>query len=402
MSLSKILKSLVLALLLVLVSSLSFLAGYGAGQRPMVAAVAEVQNSPSSDLSERFKLFWEAWGWVDREYYGRAAVDLTKVTYGAIRGMMQSLGDPHSYFADPQERNVSEAQLQGGFEGIGVYVEMTSDGRLRVVGTQEGSPGERAGIRVGDVIIQVDGNPIDGLNVVQAVSLIRGPRGTKVTLALRREGVAEPLSVEVARAEIKVESVRAKMLDQNVAYVRVSQFGLQTNRELRDALSRLLGQNPRGLVLDLRSNPGGYLASAVDVASQFLSEGVVLYEERSGSERQEYPVKSGGIATNINMAVLVDRGSASASEIVAGALQDHQRAPLVGERTYGKGSMQSVHSLSDGSSLHVTIARWLTPNQRPINGNGLVPDFPMDPPTDGAPGSDPQLDRAVELVLGAS
>lgn len=399
---SRNVKSLILAAFVVLVSSLSFLAGYGAGQRPVVAAVQAQQTSPSAGLSERFRLFWEAWGWVDSEYYNREALDPTRMTHGAIRGMLQSLGDPHSYFVDPQERSISETQLRGGFEGIGVHVEMTPDGKLRVVAPQEGSPGEKAGIGAGDIITHVDGRPIAGLNLIQAVSLIRGPRGTKVTLVLRREGAAEPLEVEVIRAEIKVESVRAKMLEQGVGYVRISQFGLQTHRELRVALQELLDQDPRGLVLDLRANPGGYLAAAVDVASQFLEDGVILYEERTGGQRQEFRVKRGGLATSIAMAVLVDRGSASASEIVAGALQDHQRAPLVGEKTFGKGSMQSVHTLSDGSSIHVTVAHWLTPKERPLNGNGLVPDVLVETGADGATGSDPALDRAVEIILGST
>ncbi len=395
-----VLKSLILAVFIALVSSLSFLAGYGAAQRPIVAAATISQAPPTADLSERFKVFWEAWGWVEREYYDHDGVDATRMTYGAIRGMLQSLGDPHTYFVDPQERAVSETRLQGGFEGIGVTVEMKSDGKLRVVAPQEGSPGENAGVRPGDVITHVDGKPVAGLTLVEAVSLIRGPSGTTVTLTLEREGATEPLILPVTRAPIKVETVRATMRDQGVAYVRISQFGAQTARELTGGLQTVLEQKPRGLILDLRANPGGYLTSAVDVASQFLQEGVVLYEVRSGGDRQEFRVKRGGLATSIKMVVLVDKGTASASEIVAGALQDYQRAPLVGEKTYGKGSMQSVHNLSDGSSIHVTIARWLTPKERPINGTGLTPDVAVGWPVEGAPGSDVQLDRATEILLG--
>ncbi len=399
---SKILKSLILAAFIVLVSSLSFLAGYAAGHWPAAAADVTDQTAPAADLPERFKLFWEAWGWVDREYYDRDSVDSSRVTYGAIRGMLQSLGDPHSYFADPQERSVSETQLQGGFEGIGVFVEMAADGQLRVAGTQAGSPGEEAGLQKGDVITHVDGKSLAGLTIVQAVSMIRGPRGTKVTLTLNRDGVEAPLTVEVTRTEIRVPSVQARVLDQRVGYIAISQFGAQTGPELRAALQGLLGQNPKGLVLDLRGNPGGYLATAIDVASEFLSDGVVLYEERKGGDRQEFRVKRGGVATSIALVVLVDKGSASASEIVAGALQDHQRAQLVGQRSFGKGSMQSVHTLSDGSSLHVTVAHWLTPNARPIDGNGLTPDVAVEVAPDTPASADPVLDRAVQLLLESS
>jgi carboxyl-terminal processing protease len=398
--LSKHLKQFSLVVFIVLVCSLSFLAGYGAGQRPLFVSVASAQTAQATDLSEKFKLFWEAWNWVDKEFYDRAALDPTKITYGAIRGMLQTLGDPHSYFIDPQEREVSETQLRGGFQGIGAYVELTADGKVRIVAPQDGSPAQEAGIRAGDIILQVDGNSINGMNLVQAVALIRGPKGTKVSLTLQRDGEVEPISIEVSRADIKVESVQARALDHNVGYVRVSQFGQQTAKELKEAIQGLSKDNPSGIVLDLRGNPGGYLASAIDVSSLFLEDGVVLYELQSNGERQAYRVKRGNMVTTLPMAVLVDRGSASAAEIVAGALQDHQRAQLVGEKTFGKGSMQSVHALSDGSSVHVTIARWLTPKERPINGNGLVPDVAVELPQPLEPGTDPVLDKAVEMLAG--
>ncbi|HEX2923602.1 MAG TPA: S41 family peptidase, partial [Chloroflexota bacterium] len=341
-----------------------------------------------------------AWSWVDREFYDRGALDTTKITYGAIRGMFETLGDRNSYFVDPQEREVSETQLRGGFQGIGANVELTADGKVRIVAPQEGSPAEEAGIRAGDIILQVDGRSIEGMNLIQAVALIRGPKGTKVRLTLQRDGEAEPLTIEVSRADIKVESVRSRSLDQNVAYVRVSQFGQQTAKELREAIQGLSKTNPSGLVLDLRGNPGGYLVSAVDAASLFLEDGAVLYELRGNGERQEYRVKRGNVATTLPMVVLVDRGSASAAEIVAGALQDHQRARLVGEKTFGKGSMQSVHVLSDGSSVHVTIAHWLTPNERPIDGNGLLPDVAVELPEAPTQGSDAVLEKAVEMLTG--
>ncbi len=397
---SRTLKSFILALVLVLVAGVSFLAGYGASQRTVSAAPAATRALPGDELSERFKLFWEALSWVEKEFYRPEAIDPTKITYGAIRGMLQTLGDQHTQFVDPQEQQISETQLRGGFEGIGVFVEMKADGKLRIVAPQEGSPGEKVGLKAGDVVTHADGKSLAGLTMVQAVSFIRGPKGTNVSLTVVREGSAEPLVFEVMRAEIKVESVRGKMLPQGVGYVRVSQFGVQTRGELVRVLQELLRERPKGLVLDLRSNPGGYLASAVEVASQFLSDGVVLHEVRANGDRREYRAKAGGLATETPLVVLMDRGSASAAEIVAGALQDHGRALLVGEKSFGKGSMQSVRSLSDGSSVHITIARWHTPKDRPIDGVGLTPDVAVSLSTEVAEGDDVQLQKAVDVLLG--
>ncbi|MGI5836735.1 MAG: S41 family peptidase [Chloroflexota bacterium] len=399
---SRTLKSVVLALIIVLVACVSFLAGYGvSSQRTVVAAAAPTSQAATADeLTEKFKLFWEAWSWVEKEFYDKAKLDATSITYGAIRGMLQSLGDTHTVFVDPQERIVNETQLRGGFEGIGVYVEMDADGRLIIVAPQEGTPGEKAGLKPGDVITHADGKPLEGLTVYQAVSLIRGPKGTTVTLTVSRDGEPEPLTFQVVRDEIPVESVRYKMLDEHVAYLRISQFGVQTKNELVDALQTMLAENPKGLILDLRANPGGYLIAAIDVASQFLDSGIVLYEVRANGEKLEFPVKPGGVAVQIPMVVLIDRGSASASEIVAGALQDSGRAALVGERSYGKGSMQSVRVLSDGSGVHITIAHWLTPKEKPIEGTGLTPDVVVEMSKDGQGDTDPQLQRALEILLG--
>lgn len=398
---SRTLKSVIFSLIIVLVACLSFLAGYGASQRTVDAAAAPTPKAvPAEEISDKFRLFWEVWSWVEKDFYKRETLDATRITYGAIRGMLQSLGDPHTIFVDPQERNINETQLRGGFEGIGVYVEMKSDGKLRIVAPQEGTPGDKAGLKAGDIITHADGKALAGLSLIQAVSLIRGPKGTVVTLAVVREGEPEPLTFQVARAAIKVESVRYKMLEESVAYVRISQFGVQTKSELVDALKKAVGEKARGLILDLRANPGGYLGSAVDVASQFLDGGIVLHEVKASGERQQFPAKPGGVAAGIPMVVLIDRGSASASEIVAGALQDNGRALLVGEKSYGKGSMQSVRALSDGSSIHVTIAHWLTPKERPIEGAGLTPDVAVEMPKDIQAGDDPQLQKALDVLLG--
>jgi carboxyl-terminal processing protease len=350
--------------------------------------------SVSPEFQEQFQTFWETWSLIDREYYDRGALDSKKLTRGAIKGMLEAIGDPHTVYLDPNMSEVSDAELRGGFEGIGVQVDLV-DGKLRVVAPIEGSPSDKAGLRAGDYILQADGKDLAGVSLLQAVNLIRGPRGTAVRLLVQRDGWAAPRAVEVTRSDIKLESVRTRLLDGNVAYVRISTFASTTARDLRAPLDRLLEARPRGLVLDLRSNPGGYLQAALDVASEFVPEGVLLTEEYADGRREVFQAKAGGRATQVPLAVLVDHGSASAAEIVAGAIRDHGRGVLVGEQTFGKGTVQHVHALADRSTVRITIARWLTPNEQPLNGVGLAPDIAV---AAGSGSADPVLDRALQYL----
>ena len=368
-------------------------AGTGPGQPGTEYAATPVEFD--SDLG----VFAEAWKLVRDEYYDRARIDPRKMAYAAINGMISTLGDPHTLFSTPEQARISEDALKGSFEGIGVTVEM-KDGKLVVVSPLPGSPSERAGIQPGDIIVEADGRDLAGLDLVQAITLIRGPRGTTVHLTIKRSSVPELLHLDVVRDEVRLVSVASRMLDGEVAYISISTFGANTADELKSELQTLLAKHPKGLVLDLRNNPGGLLGVAVDVASQFLSEGVVLYEQTADAERQAFTVKGGGLATGIPMVVLVNKGSASAAEVVAGALQDHGRAKLVGERTYGKDTVQNIYQLSDQSSLRVTAARWYTPKAQDIHEKGLKPDLEV--PTDQKgveAGRDPQLERAKQLLL---
>jgi len=351
--------------------------------------------SASADLQEQFQVFWEAWSVVDREYLDRAALDPHKLTHGAIRGMLEAIGDPHTVFMDPEQSEVSDAELRGTFEGIGVHVDLV-DGRLRIVTPVDGSPGEKAGLRAGDIVLQADGKDLAGLTLNQAVNAIRGPRGTAVRLLVEREGWPAPRPFEIVRSDIKLESVRTRQLDNGIGYVRISTFAATTARDLRPPLERLMQAHPRGIVLDLRANPGGFLQAALEVSSEFVSGGVLLYEEHADGHRDTFRAKPGGRATQVPVAVLVDKGSASAAEIVAGALRDRERAVLVGEQTFGKGTVQNLHQLADKSTVRVTMARWLTPNEQPLQGVGLTPDIAVAP---GAPNTDPALDRAVQHLL---
>jgi carboxyl-terminal processing protease len=362
---------------------------------PIPTGSAEAVLSP--DQQTRFKVFWETWGLLEREFYNRPAVDSQSMTYGAVKGLVESLGDPYTAFSTPRERELNDASLRGSFDGVGVQVDQR-EGRLRVVSPIEGSPAQRAGIRTGDVIAQVDGRDLTGLPLNDVVQLIRGPRGTVVTLTILREGETDPLVFPLERGEIKLEMVRGKLLDEGLGYIRITSFSANSGADTSAAVKRLLESAPRGFVLDLRSNPGGYLHAAVDVASQFLSDGVVLYQQAAGGARQEYRARPGGQATTLPVVVLIDKGSASASEIVAAALRDNGRATLVGEMSYGKGSVQTVHTLSDLSGLRVTSAIWLTPAGQPLERQGLQPDLVVAPgPADQA-AQDLQLSAAVKYL----
>jgi carboxyl-terminal processing protease len=349
--------------------------------------------APSEELEGVFQPFWEAWGYVTRDYYSAEKVEPQTLSRGAIRGMLASIEDPYTLYVDPRHREVTEAELRGAFDGIGVQVEMVSE-RLRVVAPLEGSPGERAGIKTGDVISHVDGREIRGMDLAEAIRLIRGPRGSEVLLTVLRDSLT-PFDLSVVREEIRISAVRGEVRPDGIGYLRITNFSLRVGADLRETIERLTAGSPRGWILDLRSNPGGYLDGAVSVTSAFIADKIVLYEERRGEDREAINTRGEATATTRPVAILVDGGTASASEIVAAALRDHGRATVFGERTYGKGTVQVVHSLSDGSALRLTIARWLTPSGDPIQGVGLDPQIEVTPEE----GSDRVLERAVDWLM---
>ena len=346
-----------------------------------------------------FSAFWQAWDIVRTRYVDQP-VDDTALMRGSIRGMLEALGDEHTSYMDPDQYLQANTELSGEYEGIGAWVD-TGGEYLTIVAPMPGSPAEEAGVEAGDIVVGVDGEDVTGIDPSLVVQRILGPKGTAVRLTLQREGTPDPFEVSVVRGSILVPSVESEMLDGDVAYVQLLTFGEETTDDLRAALRTLMAENPRGLVLDLRGNGGGYLDTAVEVTSEFLAEGVVLTERFGNGEAEVYRARAGGLATEIPMVVLIDAGSASASEIVAGALQDHGRAILVGETTYGKGSVQDWITLSgDGGAVRVTVARWYTPSDRQINEAGLQPDLEvLITEEDVAADRDPQLDRAVEALL---
>lgn len=377
----------------------AFIPNFSLPGAPAVSATpqAAVEATPD-DLQELFTPFWETWTLVHQQYVDQP-VDDTALMRGAIRGMLQALGDDHTSYMDPEEFKDANAGLAGNYEGIGAYVDVTGD-YLTIISPIKDSPAEAAGLRVGDKIVAIDGEDMTGINPELARRRVLGPAGSQVILTILREGENAPFDVPITRAKIVVKSVEYEMKG-DIAYVQLNTFGDTTSRELRDALRELMAQNPKGLVLDLRNNGGGYLRTSVEVLSQFVKQGeVALYEQYGDGKRDTFTTSGGGLATDIPMVVLINEGSASASEIVAGALQDYGRAILVGVKSYGKGSVQNWIPLNDNEgAVRITIAKWLTPKERTIHKTGLEPDVQVElTKEDRDAQRDPQLEKALELL----
>ncbi len=403
-------RTLLTLMLVVVTGTAVFVGGFIAGHYTATPSVelsglaGLTGGGSATDQQTLFAPFWEAWDLVHAEFVDQP-LDDAKLMQGAITGMMAALGDQHSSYIPPEQYTLINADQSGQFEGIGAYVEGVEGLGLRIVSPFPGSPAEAAGLLPGDLIVAVDGVDVTGMNETEAVSLVRGPAGTTVNLIIQRtadDGSTEARDYAVVRATITVASVEGKLLDNNVAYVKVNDFGERTSQELRETLRDLLADKPVGLVLDLRGNPGGFLDTAIDVTSQFLPRGTLVMREQFGDGREVlYDAEGGGLATEIPLVVLIDKGSASASEIVAGAIQDHARGTLVGETSYGKGSVQNWHALrGENGAVRVTIARWYTPDGRTIHELGITPDVTVAlTEEDHAAGNDPQLDAAVQELL---
>ncbi len=386
-----------LTLLTVFIVATSYLAGSAAGFILASPVMAEKSIAPPPALEEEFRLFWEAWRIVENEFYQRP-IDSKELAYGAIRGALSTLEDENTFFITPERIAIIREDLTGTFEGIGALVKINEDGYLVIVEPLAGRPADLAGLKAGDLVLEVDGVETRGMNLVEAISLIRGPKGTTVHLTIRRQGILEPFEVEIIRQRIELRTIEYRLLNGEIGYIKLNEFNSQAPRQLRAALIDLLAKNPRGLILDLRDDPGGLVTAAIDVGNQFIAEGVIM-SERGKDIEEDYEAQGGGLATEIPLVVLVNGGSASASEIVAGAIQDYGRGILIGERTVGKGSVQVQHELSDGSGLRITIAHWFTPHGRLIEGEGLIPDIEVYiTDEDLASGLDPQLELAIDYL----
>lgn len=413
---NKTLKTVLIVLTVVFVGLGSFAGGFVTGHMlpyghvfdmtetdiPLEATTSpEQQEATPTDVQALFAPFWEAWNLVHENYVDQP-VDDVALMRGAIRGMMESLGDQHTSYMTPEDYTQANSSLEGSYEGIGAYVDTTAD-YLTITSPIPGSPAEKAGLLPGDKIVAIDGEDMTGIDGELVRQKVLGPAGSTIQLTVMREGESELLEFELVRAKITIASATGEMLEGDIAYIQVTTFGSKTMPELNAALDELMAQNPKGIILDLRNNGGGYLQTSVEVASQFMSEGVVLYEQYGNGSRTTYEVLPGGAATdtNIPMIVLINEGSASASEIVAGALQDSGRAKLLGTVSYGKGSVQNWIPLSgDNGAVRITIAKWLTPSEKTIHEIGLTPDYPVElTEEDRQAERDPQRDEAIRILL---
>lgn len=359
---------------------------------------SEQQSATPGELQTLFVPFWEAWNIVHEQFVDQP-VDDTVLMQGAIRGMMEALGDDYTYYMEPRVFESETLQLQGSYEGIGAYVDVEGD-YLTIISPIQGSPADEAGLQPGDKVIAIDGEDMTGVAPEEARQKVLGPDGSEVTLTIAREGQQEPLEFVITRSKIVIRSAEGRMLDDGIGYVDINTFGDNTTQELRQTLDELMAQNPRGLIIDLRNNGGGYLTTSIEVSSEFIEDGVVLYEQFGDGKREEYSAMGNGRATEIPLVVLINEGSASASEILAGALQDYGRAKLVGMQSFGKGSVQIRQPLSNQGAARVTVAKWLTPDERAIEDVGLTPDVIVEMTQEDFEAElDPQLDAAIETLL---
>lgn len=378
-------------------SMVLFAGGYAIGFNnwPLQALGLASSRIPA-EAREVFDPFWEVWNLASEQYYDQP-LDPTFLMEGAIDGMLSTLEDPNTRYLPPAVEESARDSMEGEIQGIGVFVEMV-DEQITVVSPFEGSPADRAGIMPGDILLQADGVDLTGMDLSDAASLIRGPAGTNVHLVILRGD--ETREFDVTRDVVQIPSVRGEMLPGDIAYVRLSRFGNRTPQELQDVLDELLSQNPQGMILDLRNNPGGGLDASVDIADQFLDEGVVLTERFGNGRERVFRTSDRGLAEEIALVVLVNEGSASASEVLAGAIRDRDRGALVGETTFGKGTVQTWHALSNGGGVRITTARWLTPDGDWVHEAGLAPDVivPAAEVQPEEPADDPQVQAAIQAL----
>lgn len=392
-------RSFINLLFVALLSAGAFVSGYwagtlGLGNVPLGPAIVGAPN----DARQTFEPFWEVWRLVHDEYFEQP-VDDAALIGGAIDGMLATLGDQNTVYLEPEAQQALEESISGEFQGIGAEVE-SIDGAVTIVAPFEGSPAEEAGLRPGDILREADGVALTDMDIGEAAALVRGPAGSEVQLVIERDGVTFDLAI--TRGVIRVPSVRGEIIEEGLAYIRLNRFGEETDEELSDLLDELLVSNPAGLIIDLRRNPGGILETAVNVSDEFLSEGPILVERFGNGREVNYDAQDGDPAETLPIVVLIDEGSASASELLAGALRDRGRAVLIGATSFGKGTVQTWRTLSNGGGIRLTVARWLTPAGIWVHEAGLEPDYfvPVAPTVDEGDPDDTQLQAAIDFLLG--
>ena len=371
-----------------------------AGPRVDVFAGITPRPEVGEEVESKLRVFWEAWDKVQKNYY-EGPLEPRELVEGATRGMVRATGDDYTDWVDAESAQIDRQRLEGEFEGIGATVDLTDDGVIRIVRPLPGSPAQEAGLKPNDLVLAVDGAATRGKSLEDLIREVRGPAGTTVVLTIQSEGDSESRDVSVVRRAIVIPSVVSKAVDE-FGYVRLSNFGAKTTEELRNAIRELRGNGAEGIILDLRNNPGGFLNTAVDVAGEFLPSGTLVVSEKSRTEGNvEFKSARNGTAGNLPIVVLINGGSASASEIVAGAIKDHGRGKLLGATTFGKGSVQVPFELRDNSVVRITVAIWETPAGTHLDGEGIEPDFKIDGDAAELGGDDdPYLEAARRVLRG--
>jgi len=394
-------KILVIVFFVLTLTLLGFCAGYLFGLEGYTRSISTkqlLQNYPDvSQLDLDFDLFFDTWSYIKSNYIEENITD-DQLFYGALAGLVASLKDPYSVFLEPEIAEKFDEELSGTFEGIGAEIGIRKD-QLTIIAPLSSTPADRAGLRPGDKIIAIDGENTYGIALDEAVNKIRGPKGEEVVLTIFREGVEEPFDVGIIRDKIDIVSVEWQEKDGNIAHIEVRYFNGDTLDEFNKVAVEVNEKNPKGIILDLRNNPGGFLGTAIEISGAWVEDDVVVYEKRRDGYQQGHRANGRAIFKDIPTVVLVNIGSASGSEIVAGALQDYEIATIVGEQTFGKGSVQDLRKLKDGSSIKLTIAEWLTPSGTNINDEGITPDVEVELTREDFENDlDPQLDKAIEIL----
>ena len=351
------------------------------------------QRESLEELPPEFAKLAEVWALLEEKHIDAGSINPQAAADGAIRGMMDSIDDPHAAYLDSGQYSMMRQDIQGYFEGIGAEVGVRN-GLITIVAPIPDTPADKAGVLSGDVILEVDGESTRGMELFEVINLIRGQQGTSVRLLVRRAKTGETEELEIIRGVIPLESVRLTMLVGRIGHLRVTSFSGTSKEELQRAMERFNRSRGLGLVVDIRNNPGGLVSSVVEITSQFVDEGLVLYQLDGQGNQRDWNAESGGMALDVPMVVLMNNGSASASEVFAGAIMHHGRAPTIGVTTYGKGSVNNLWPLTDGSAVNFTIARWYTPSGKLIEGEGVTPDILQEASEDDS--EDLQLDLAIE------
>ncbi len=347
-----------------------------------------------------FTLIMETYQLLKNEFVNPNGIDDKRLIHGAVGGMVESLRDPYTTFFNPEDTKRFLEDSEGKFEGVGMEVGMR-DNQFQVIAPLKGTPADRAGLLPGDKILEIDGVETKDISVDESVNLIRGPKGTEVRLLVLREGWDEPREIRITRDVIELLSLEWDLIDGEIAYIGFHHFSRSADTEFKKMALDIMGSSAKGIILDMRGNPGGYLDVSKQIGGWFMEKGEVFVIEDSTKGRREELISGTGRLSQYPIVVLINEGSASASEILAGALRDNRDVTLIGKTSFGKGSIQSLERLSDGSSIKVTVARWLTPKGETISEKGLTPDIEVDmTPEDHEKGRDPQLDRAIEVIRG--